>query len=134
MDTWIISELYNQISSYILALDWAFIITFIILCYGIRNIKFQLGNFKVKTIYLVLVLGWIYASIFFYLSDYSLQNDKDKILILFQSVIFTVVFHKFLIEGLMHWVGGRLPENLGKYIMRSKPSLNSGKPDAEVKA
>ena len=91
----------GQISNYINRLDWAYILTFILIAYAMNHEKVktfiveQLGiKIKMKTRYRVLITGSIYGVILFFLRGYKLSQIETLI----QSFIFAMVFHKLLID------------------------------------
>ena len=113
------SEIITQIKNYITALDWQYIITFIIICYGINHYKVKEGLQKAtgtqtRTRYRVVIIGIIYGTGIYFLRGYSLKQIE----ILFQSFIFALVFHKFIVEALFYWlVKHGLPESVSKHFL-----------------
>lgn len=91
------TAILQQISNYIISLDWAYILTLILLVYVISNVKWiQKWTFKTKISYRyqVLVIGVLYATVLFFLRGYTIS----KVEILFQSYVFAMVFHKLLVD------------------------------------
>ena len=109
LDTSIVSEIWSQITNYVSSLDWAYIITFIIIAYGINNNMVKARIKKVtkvrsKTRYRVAFIGLLYAMALYFIRDYSIAKVER----LFQSFVFAIVFHKFIIEGLTKYIGKRI--------------------------
>ncbi|WP_062062681.1 hypothetical protein [Aquimarina longa] len=97
--------LYQNIIKYINTLDWAYVITFILLSYAINHYKVTewIANgigITIRTRYRVLIVGVIYGIIVFFARDYTLQRVEH----LLQSFVFAIVFHKFIIEILVERV------------------------------
>ena len=105
MDFEFVPQIFNSISAYLVNLDWAYIITFIIICYGI-NSKAVTGKIRkttgLKSItrYRVAVTGIVYAVLIFFIGGYELAETE----VLMPSFIFAIVFHKLLLEKLIKWI------------------------------
>lgn len=102
-------QIINQIAKYSNSLDWAYIITFILLAYAINQIKVlcwiaQITKIKIATRYRILITGLLYGILVYFIRGYTLQ----KIECLLQSFVFAMVFHKLLIEKIIQQV---LPKN-----------------------
>lgn len=114
-----LAEIITQIQNYIAALDWQYIITFIIICYGINHYKIKEGLQKAtgthtRTRYRVVIIGVLYATGLYFLRGYTREQIEN----LFQSFIFALVFHKFIVEALLYWlVKHALPESISKHLV-----------------
>lgn len=114
-----VTEIIKHIQNYMTALDWQYIITFIIICYGINHYKIKEGLQKAtgtqtRTRYRVIIIGVVYAVALYFLRGYTLQHIEN----LFQSFIFALVFHKFIIEALFYWLAkNALPESISKHLL-----------------
>lgn len=94
--------LLEHITNYLNILDWAYILTFILLSYCMNHCRVTafLANglgIKVRTRYRVLITGMIYGIVIFFIRGY----DLSKVECLFQSFVFAMVFHKLLVETLV---------------------------------
>lgn len=114
-----LTEIIAHIQSYMTTLDWQYIITFIIICYGINHYKVKEGLQKAtgtqtRTRYRVIIIGVVYAIGLYFLRGYKLQQIEN----LFQSFIFALVFHKFIVEAILYWLAKHaLPESISKHIL-----------------
>ncbi len=114
-----LTEIIAHIQHYMTSLDWQYIITFIIICYGINHYKVKEGLQKAtgtqtRTRYRVIIIGVVYAVGLYFLRGYKLQQIEN----LFQSFIFALVFHKFIVEALLYWLAKHaLPESISKHIL-----------------
>lgn len=114
-----LTEIIAQIKNYMTVLDWQYIITFIIICYGINHYKVKEGLQKAtgtqtRTRYRVIIIGILYGAGLYFLRGYKLQQIEN----LFQSFIFALVFHKFIVEALLYWLAKHaLPESISKHIL-----------------
>lgn len=114
-----LTEIIAHIQSYMTSLDWQYIITFIIICYGINHYKVKEGLQKAtgtqtRTRYRVIIIGVVYAIGLYFLRGYKLQQIEN----LLQSFIFALVFHKFIVEALLYWLAKHaLPESISKHIL-----------------
>ena len=102
------SEIVNQITNYVRELDWMYILTFIVIAYGFNHVRVKQGIEKVtrvksKTKYRVALVGVLYGITLYFTRGYSLENIEG----LFQSFVFAFVFHKMIIEGLIHFITKR---------------------------
>ena len=98
-------EIINQITHYINSLDWAYIITFILLVYAVNYSKlldwfYNTTKIKIQTRYRVLLVGLVYGIFLFFLRDYA----TDKIESLLQSFVFAMVFHKLIIDRVLQQI------------------------------
>ncbi len=93
---------FQNIVRYLNMLDWAYIITFILISYAINHYKVTqwivngLG-ISIRTRYRVLIVGFIYAVFIFFIRGYTLKGIER----LLQSFVFAIVFHKFIVELLV---------------------------------
>ncbi|MGQ0827921.1 MAG: hypothetical protein ACT4ON_05965 [Bacteroidota bacterium] len=114
-----LSEIISHIQNYMKLLDWQYIITFIIICYGINHYKVKEGLQKAtgtqtRTRYRVIIIGVLYATGLYFLRGYKIQQIEN----LFQSFIFALVFHKFIVEALLYWLAKHaLPESISKHLL-----------------
>ncbi len=114
-----LSEIIVQIKNYMAGLDWQYIITFIIICYGINHYKVKQGLQKAigaqtRTRYRVVLIGILYGIGIYFLRGYKLNQIEN----LFQSFIFALVFHKFIVEALLYWlVRHALPQAISKHLL-----------------
>lgn len=118
MNTGIVQEIWNQISNYVSSLDWAYILTFIVLAYGINHYwikrKIQkVTKVKSKTRYRTAIVGMLYGLALYLIRGYELA----KVECLFSSLVFALVFHKLIIDGIIAFVAKRvLPEKVVNHI------------------
>ena len=126
MDTAILTEIWNQITGYVSALDWAYILTFIVIAYGFNHFKVKESIKKVtrvrsRTKYRVAIIGLLYGIALYFIRGYTLE----KVECLFQSYVFAFVFHKLIIEGVMKFIGKKvLPERIAKHITGDSSGSN----------
>lgn len=112
-------EIVAQIKAYVAALDWQYIITFIIICYGLNHYKVKeelkkITGSCIRTRYRVFTIGIIYGVALYFIRGYKLNQLENLI----QSFIFALVFHKFIIESLLFWlVKHALPESISKHLV-----------------
>lgn len=117
-----LTEIISHIQNYMTSLDWSYIITFIIICYGINHYKVKEGLQKAtgtqtRTRYRVIIIGVLYAVGLYFLRGYKVQQIEN----LFQSFIFALVFHKFIVEALLYWLAKRaLPESVSKHLLNEE--------------
>ena len=109
MDTGLVKEIWNQISHYVTSLDWAYILTFIVIAYGINNywVKDKIHKatkVKSKTRYRTAIVGVLYGIGIYFIRGYELA----KVECLFQSFVFAFVFHKLIIDEVMKYVGKKV--------------------------
>lgn len=114
-----LTAIIANIQNYMTSLDWSYIITFIIICYGLNHYKVKEGLQKatgsqVRTRYRVILVGVLYAVALYFLRGYNLPQAEN----LFQSFIFALVFHKFIVEALLYWLAKHaLPESISKHLL-----------------
>ncbi len=90
----------EQITEYLMSLDWSYILTLILIIYGISNLKFVKKireNLSFPQRYQVLIIGILYAVIIFLVRGYSIEKVEN----IFQSFVFTLVFHKLIVDKLI---------------------------------
>ncbi|EDP96543.1 hypothetical protein U8527_10535 [Kordia algicida OT-1] len=97
-------EIITQLSDYINSLDWAYIFTFILICYGcnseyITGLFYKIFRFKIATRYRVLLIGVLYGITVYFIRDYSIGDVE----VLLQSFVFALVFHKLLIQKVIRY-------------------------------
>ena len=113
-----IADIIAQIKNYITGLDWPYMITFIIICYGINHYRIKKGiqqatGTYTRTRYRVIIIGVLYGTGLYFLRGYKLPQIEN----LFQSFIFALVFHKFIVEALLYWLAKHgLPESFSKHL------------------
>jgi len=105
METGIFTEIALQVTGYIKTLDWAYILTFIIIGYGINSEKFtrhikQKTNLAFRRRFRTALVGLVYAVILYFIRDYRIEQIE----ILFQSFVFAFVFHKLIVDGLIRYL------------------------------
>lgn len=104
----------NQINAYILSLDWPYIITFIILGFGINHYFLQHSiktGVRKRSRYRIALVGIVYGAALFFIRSSSIKEVER----LLQSFIFSIVFHKLVIESLLYWLVKRgLPTEISK--------------------
>ena len=136
MKTNILTELGQQLSNYISHLDWAYILTFIIIAYGMNNAKiaqklYEITKLKLKTRYRTAFVGGVYGVGIYFMRGYSLAEIE----MLFQSFVFAMVFHKLVVDGVLKYLGTAItpkitpPEEEDYYRRFKSPSKNGIKKD-----
>lgn len=126
-----LSEIITRIQLYMLSLDWAYILTFIIITYGINNFNVKAGLQQVtgtqtRTRYRVALVGIVYGCCLYVIRGYTLIKVES----LFQSFVFALVFHKFIVEALIYWLVKRgLPGSISKHLLNENQlqALNTEK-------
>ena len=114
-----VAELIEKVRTYTAALDWQYIITFIIICFGMNHCKVRKGLQKVtgictRTRYRVIIVGVAYGAVIYFIRGYKLNQLENLV----QSFIFALVFHKFIIEAILFWlVKHGLPESISKHLV-----------------
>ena len=96
------TEIINQITHYLNSLDWAYIITFILITYALNNAKVlpwvaKVTRLHIATRYRVLIVGLLYGVFIYFLREYSIA----KVECLIQSFVFAMVFHKLILEKIV---------------------------------
>lgn len=114
-----LTQIISHIQNYMTSLDWSYIITFIIICYGLNHYKVKEGLQKAtgthtRTRYRVIIVGVLYGAGLYFMRGYKIQQIEN----LFQSFIFALVFHKFMVEALLYWLAKHgLPESISKHFL-----------------
>lgn len=117
-----VAEIIEKVRTYMGALDWQYIITFIIICFGMNHYKVKEGLQKVtgictRTRYRVIIVGVAYGTAIYFIRGYKLSQLENLV----QSFIFALVFHKFIIEAILFWlVKHGLPESISKHLVDSE--------------
>ena len=117
-----VGEIIEQIQKYMNELDWRYIITFIIISYGINHYRISWSITKitgkcVRTKYRMLIIGALYGVAVYFIRGYQFIEIER----LFQSYIFALVFHKFIVEGVFFWLAKRaLPPSISKHLLNSE--------------
>lgn len=128
--TLIITNIQNYISS----LDWPYIITFIILCYGMNHYTLKSGlkkgtGTRLRTRYRVVIIGLIYGVALYFLRGYQPSHIEN----LFQSFVFALVFHKLIVEALLYWLAKHaLPDRISKHFLSEEQLKKINPPDKPV--
>ncbi|MEL6717557.1 MAG: hypothetical protein AAFO82_00075 [Bacteroidota bacterium] len=104
MNTSTLLDLGQQVLDYVINLDWTFILSFILLAYGIRILNGKGKKVKIATRYLVAIVGTLYGVVLSLIQGYSPQYA----LVIFQSFVFAFVFHKLLIDKVVDFVNDQL--------------------------
>lgn len=107
------TEIFEQMANYISSLDWAYILTFILIAYGLNHYKvtdwfYKLTNLKIRTRYRVLIIGVLYGILLYFIRGYSIK----KVECLLRSFVFAMVFHKLLLEIILNKIV--TPKNVTK--------------------
>ena len=120
-------EILSRISGYVAGLDWSYILTFIIITIGINSYCLNRKNnptIKTRTRYRVALIGILYGATIFFTRSYSIKQAEN----LFQSFIFTLVFHKLIVEATLYWLVKKgLPESIAKHFLEEE-KLDALKP------
>ena len=114
-----LTNISEAIQGYVLSLDWSFMLTFMVLCYGMNHYKIKEwleGLFKhtIRSRYLVLFTGLIYGLLLYIIRGYTIRHIEN----LLQSFVFALVFHKLIIESLLYWLAKHgLPQSIAKHLL-----------------
>lgn len=89
----------EQFTIFLNSLDWAYIFSFMLITYLLNYYKVPefIGRglgIKLRNRYQVLIIGFIYAVIVFFIRGYELS----KVLCLFISFLFATAFYKFILQ------------------------------------
>ena len=109
----------SQLKAYMNSLDWAYMITYIIICYGINHYKVREGLRKAtgtqtSTRYRVMLIGVLYGIAIYFLRGYTKEHIEN----LFESFIFALIFHKFIIESFLYYLAKHvLPQEISKHLL-----------------
>ena len=95
----------EKLQIYFCHLDWDYILTFIMITYACNNYKLNeliagLIRINIRTRYRVLFIGIVYGILRLYIRG----GGIEQIECLFESFLFAVVFHKFLIDSVIKMV------------------------------
>lgn len=105
----LIEAVGRNILPFLAKLEWMYIITFILLCYGYQSIEEQIKwklLKQLKTRFKVAIIGLLYAPLYYLLWGL----EKEQIGILFSSFLVSFAFHKLLVDAVI----GALKEQLLK--------------------
>lgn len=107
MNTEILTTLLNQLLLYIAGLDWTYILTFILIAHIVNTDKSRrfikrLTGSEIRTRYRVVILGLGYGILLYFLRGF----DISAVEVLLRSFIFTLVFHKLIIDTLLSYLTG----------------------------
>lgn len=107
MNTEILTSLLDQLLFYIVGLDWTYILTFILIAHVANTSKVRLfiknlTGLEIRTRYRVVILGLAYGTLLYFLRGYDITGIE----LLLRSFIFTLVFHKLIIDTLLSYLGG----------------------------
>ena len=120
MNTEILTSLLGQLLFYIGSLDWTYILTFILIAHVVNTDKVRqfikkLTGLEIRTRYRVVILGLAYGILLYFIRG----NDITGIEVLLRSFIFTLVFHKLIIDTILSYFGGmgkRKPTNNNELV------------------
>ena len=109
-------EVVFQFADYINSLDWSYIFTLILIVYVLNSVLakklyYKVFGLKISTRYRVLFIGILYGIAIYFIRDYTI-GEIEKLL---QSFIFTMVFHKLLIDKVVRFFSQSLPQEPIKY-------------------
>jgi hypothetical protein len=95
-------EILQQISNYLNSLDWAYILTFIVIAFGLNHYRakdffYEIFKIKIATRYRVFIIGLVYAIALYFIRGYQLKMVER----LLQSFAFALVFHKLILDKLL---------------------------------
>lgn len=112
-----VTEILSHISQYVAGLDWAYMLTFIIITIGINSYCLNRKSKPVvqtRTRYRVAVIGLLYGATLYFTRSYTIQQAE----ILFQSFVFALVFHKLIIEAVLYWLIKKgLPDSIASHFI-----------------
>ncbi|MEL6927085.1 MAG: hypothetical protein AAFO95_00450 [Cyanobacteria bacterium J06600_6] len=103
METPSILDIGQFIASYILNLNWTYILSFILLAYLAIYFK-RSENLNIPSRYLVALLGLLYGGGLAIFKSYNIEQIDT----LLQSFLFALGFHKLLIEKLVSFIQRKL--------------------------
>jgi hypothetical protein len=113
------SFILDVLENYIMALDWPYIFTLIILCYGFNHVAvrrrlFSTTGKKLRTRYRVLLVGLAYGMLVFFIRGGQAWQLEG----LLQSFIFTLVFYQMIVQGFVYWLSRHgLPKDIARHIL-----------------
>ena len=120
----IIEDIWNQVAHYIGSLDWAYILTFMLIAHGINHHKIKEGlkntlKLKSKTRYRIALVGILYGIAIYFIRGYEIAQVERLI----QSLVFAFVFHKLIIDGMLGYIFKKiLPEKWAKFLKQETTS------------
>ena len=126
----VVKFIMEQMGDYILGLDWAYMLTFTILCFAIENsvnqdqLKRRISFLPQKK-YRVFFAGSLYGALIYFIRNYSPVNIER----LFQSFVFVLVFHKMLLEQFLKF----LKERCGQWLRTKWKKEAANTNDLELK-
>ena len=92
-------------------------LTFIFMAYGINHFRvrktLQSIGLNIRTRYRTALIGLCYGIVLYFVKDYRAAQAET----LFQSFVFTLVFHKLLLEKLLLFLA---PASLKKHIRKTE--------------
>lgn len=96
-------EILQHISNYLNSLDWSYILTFIVIAYGLNHYRatdffYEVFKSKIATRYRVFIIGLVYGIALYFIRGYQLKMIEC----LLQSFAFALVFHKLLLEKFLN--------------------------------
>lgn len=107
----------DAMEGYMTALDWSYILTLLVMAYFISKdsivdmikskkfAKTKLAMKKVPKAWRVFGFGVVYGLLTYWMRDY---HGKEKIEGLVQSLTFTIVFHKLLLQKFEKFIDAKL--------------------------
>ena len=119
-------KILSYIEAYFDTLDWPYIITFIIIMYGINTVQVRAFLLKViplklMTRYRVFFVGVLYGVVVYLIRGYKAYQIED----LLQSLVFTMVFHKMILENLLRFLGKAFLPDYQQSLDTNKEPLKS---------
>ena len=100
----------RNILPFLAKLEWVYIITFILICYGYQSIEEHINwQFlkEIKKRFKVALIGLLYAPIYYLLWGL----EKEQIGILFSSFLVSFAFHKLLVDAII----GAIQQQISKF-------------------
>ncbi len=115
-----ITEILSQIGQYVAGLDWAYMLTFIIITIGINSYCLNRKTdvvIKTRTRYRVVLIGLLYGVTIYFTRSYTIKQAE----MLFQSFVFALVFHKLIVEAVLYWlVKQGLPDSIARHFIEEQ--------------
>ena len=107
------TEILEIIWNYLSSLDWVFILTYILLCSLVTRDgivswlpdTLRVPLIKVSKTWRVLLVGIVYAGITYWIRGYTGRAPVEN---LASSLIFTLVFHKAILQLLYRYIDKKL--------------------------
>lgn len=116
----IIEEAAKNSLAFLAELEWIYIITFILLCYGYQSLEQQIEwkwIKKIKKRFKVALIGLLYAPLYYLLFGL----EKDQLGILFSSFLVSFAFHKLLVDTII----GTIKEQILKFNFLKKGGITN---------